>query len=1091
MRTTHIGAITVVLLFLTASTVEYVAAQKVPRVSSQADEIAEGEEFTFRVRIQNIAKQSNPSTLFSPGVYVLHREADPLFTSGKVDRGAGLEMLAEDGDPSFLATSLRAKGLQAGVFDTPVCADTPGLLSSGATVEFGDSYEFEVTASAATPYISFASKLFQSNDVFLAPAGHGIALFDEDGAAVREKDVTDQVFLWDVGTEANEEPGASPNQAPKQANANSGSVDEETNVRRITEGTGFPVVKEVVKVYIVQVPMVDRSRINQVGIDPAHSVGDTFQVGRVQWRVLAAKHLGSQIKNGEGDFLFTDDRFVLVRFQILNLGSDPVELDGGSRNKRGVPLLDNQGREYPYFLVPETFGRDDPPREYVPEDEDCYGDYSWGRWRPFVLKPNIPTICSVFYEVKVDATGLGISVSELGNNRVDDSRVVDLGLPPIPRHSVGEYVQVGDVRWQILDVVDRSHTLESNGMTRKTAERFIEVRFQVTNKGSEKLEYDVIDNAVLKDRQGRQYGHFLIPRTGLPDRLPKEFIPNTEICTDLNLKPNESSICTGIFEVPVDATGLIFIAHDLGRRKAGGEMVLLGLPDVKRLSLYRFDEDVEVGDMCWRVHSFSEIGSTLTNAKGDTVSSTGRFVQLKFRILNMGSATLELDEAMLLDNKRRAYGHYHVDRPLMPDRHPSEFVSDDEECFHFQLEPNSPKYCTMIYEVANDAENFIFLASDLEEIEVVPVFLPNLIPSVESTVVHPGEYEVSKDIASGVYRGSVSEGEVCRWARLKALDNDPKSIIDVGLQEWQFYVEIQSSDVWFTTDCELVPLESIEPTIPLLASVSPGMYVIGLDIGPGQYKGEIVDGLPCFWQRLNDFREEDSSTIEWGLPGETYVVEIAPTDYAVDFHCPVEKVASSKKEEPTPFVIIPQDWQRIVDDRLGYSLAVPSGWQIFEFQKIEQHPLWSLFGTFFGEFAQGLEKYLASTWGENLGYLVVEIDRFPKPSVKSILLVGTAPLDDRMPSEVVIQLLYGAIDSIDLFSMDVHSLEPGITNNVPSIRGVASADLSSRGLFEAYVDITALRARDSAYVLAVLVPAKDAQEKQQLIEQVVGTFRPE
>ena len=68
------------------------------------------------------------------------------------------------------------------------------------------------------------------------------------------------------------------------------------------------------------------------------------------------------------------------------------------------------------------------------------------------------------------------------------------------------------------------------------------------------------------------------------------------------------------------------------------------------------------------------------------------------------------------------------------------------------------------------------------------------------------------------------------------------------------------------------------------------MYVGGLDIAPGKYKGEPQEDLFCFWQRLNDFRGEDDSTIAWDLPGEQYVVKVDATDFAVEFHCPVVKV---------------------------------------------------------------------------------------------------------------------------------------------------------------------------------------------------------
>ena len=69
----------------------------------------------------------------------------------------------------------------------------------------------------------------------------------------------------------------------------------------------------------------------------------------------------------------------------------------------------------------------------------------------------------------------------------------------------------------------------------------------------------------------------------------------------------------------------------------------------------------------------------------------------------------------------------------------------------------------------------------------------------------------------------------------------------MGLHEGPFYVEVQSDDTAFTTECELVPIAQLEPRDPLLASVPPGMYVVGLDISPGEYKGEPQEDLFCFW----------------------------------------------------------------------------------------------------------------------------------------------------------------------------------------------------------------------------------------------------
>lgn len=67
----------------------------------------------FKVRIENITKGNQLRTsagkqpvVISPGIWVVHTTAGPLFIDGQPDRGNGLEALAEEGNPSALAASL-------------------------------------------------------------------------------------------------------------------------------------------------------------------------------------------------------------------------------------------------------------------------------------------------------------------------------------------------------------------------------------------------------------------------------------------------------------------------------------------------------------------------------------------------------------------------------------------------------------------------------------------------------------------------------------------------------------------------------------------------------------------------------------------------------------------------------------------------------------------------------------------------------------------------------------------------------------------------------------------------------------------------
>ena len=190
----------------------------------------------FTVRVENI---SNPEGMeasngakvpfaLSPGMFVLSDKKAALFTEGKPAR-KGLEMQAEDGDPSGLAASLAEMHHSSnlhGVFNTPL-----GMMAAGP-IRPGESYEFTVNAVPGMKF--FMTQMFgQSNDWFYAPGANGIALFDGKGKPV-DGDVTDQFYLWDAGTEKNEEIGIGPNQGPRQKGPNTGE-DEHGVVYRVND----------------------------------------------------------------------------------------------------------------------------------------------------------------------------------------------------------------------------------------------------------------------------------------------------------------------------------------------------------------------------------------------------------------------------------------------------------------------------------------------------------------------------------------------------------------------------------------------------------------------------------------------------------------------------------------------------------------------------------------------------------------------------------------------------------------------------------------------------------------------------------------
>lgn len=176
------------------------------------------------VRIENISTAGVLTTPFSPGVWANHDPANAgLFTDLRARPGEGLELLAENGDPTELAAAIpTTMGYHVtGVFDTPVGAAAPGPILPG------EIYEFTFTADPCpvgsqcadddVPFytrLSLATMLGASNDLIIATGNNGIGLFNGNGSPMGVRNVTDSLQVWDVGTEANQAPGQGPNQAP-------------------------------------------------------------------------------------------------------------------------------------------------------------------------------------------------------------------------------------------------------------------------------------------------------------------------------------------------------------------------------------------------------------------------------------------------------------------------------------------------------------------------------------------------------------------------------------------------------------------------------------------------------------------------------------------------------------------------------------------------------------------------------------------------------------------------------------------------------------------------------------------------------------
>lgn len=215
-------------------------------VESQA-----GHKVRFKVRYENITageilKSSTGKTAplaIAPGLWLVGTINAPLFRTGEKDWGHGLESLAEDGDPTQQAEFCKNhKGIVGvGVYNTPVGASMSGPITPGKAFEF----TFEASSGQK---LFLANMWGQSNDIFYGTNELGIDLFDAKDRPI-SGDITRQLFLYDAGTEVNEEPGFGPNQGPRQKGPNTG-LAEIGIVRPLLDQYVYPSVAGTIRVTI-------------------------------------------------------------------------------------------------------------------------------------------------------------------------------------------------------------------------------------------------------------------------------------------------------------------------------------------------------------------------------------------------------------------------------------------------------------------------------------------------------------------------------------------------------------------------------------------------------------------------------------------------------------------------------------------------------------------------------------------------------------------------------------------------------------------------------------------------------------------------
>jgi len=140
-----------------------------------------------------------------------------------------------------------------------------------APLEPGEAFQFSFTAGTnelpgTDAAFSFASMFVQSNDAYYAFGPGGISLFDGNDNPIgmnSPADVTDEVRLYDAGTEVDQEPGTGDNQAPRQSSTDTGPDEngslvqiQDTDSDGALEDDGFeyPAVADGVEVTVSSQP---------------------------------------------------------------------------------------------------------------------------------------------------------------------------------------------------------------------------------------------------------------------------------------------------------------------------------------------------------------------------------------------------------------------------------------------------------------------------------------------------------------------------------------------------------------------------------------------------------------------------------------------------------------------------------------------------------------------------------------------------------------------------------------------------------------------------------------------------------------------
>jgi len=195
---------------------------------------------------------------------------------------------------------------------------------------------------------------------------------------------------------------------------------------------------------------------------------------------------------------------------------------------------------------------------------------------------------------------------------------------------------------------------------------------------------------------------------------------------------------------------------------------------------------------------------------------------------------------------------------------------------------------------------------------------------------------------------------------------------------------------------------------------------------------------------------------------------------------------------PTPKVTIPNGFSPVVDDRLGYSFAVPGGWSELDLRSAQFQNLANTFGM--GAQLGPLNDFLASPEGEALGYIyVTDLMSAMFGGLPTVLNVTVIDAPGQTPESLLtwLESMIEANASM-LGDAKIEALETATVNGLPAVRGTATANLASVGMnVSVFAKVVALIANDKVYILTLAAQDTQRAAKEPSFDQIIGTFRPE